>query len=52
MEKSGNVFRQFTNPAQIIERKDFGDLSDFDFDPYKKSHQAGFHSINFEDSQE
>ena len=52
VEKSGNVFRQFTNPAQIIDREDFGDLPDFDFDPYKKSHQSGFHSLNFEDSQE
>ena len=52
VEKSGNVFRQFTNPAQIIDKNDFGDLPDFDFDPYKKSHQSGFHSINFEDSQE
>ena len=52
IERSGNVFRKFSNPAQSIKIKDFENLPDFNFDPYKISKQTGFHSIHFYDSQE
>jgi len=52
VKKSGNVFRQLTNPAQIIDKNDFGNLPDFDFDPFKISNQSGFHTIQFGETQE
>ena len=52
VKKSGNVFRQLTNPAQIIDKNDFGSLPDFDFDPFKISNQSGFHTIQFGETQE
>ena len=52
VKKSGNVFRQLTNPAQIIDKNDFGNLPDFDFDPFKISNQSGFHTIQFRETQE
>ena len=52
MKKSGNVFRKLTNPAQIIDKDDFGDLPAFDFDPFKISNQSGFHTIQFGETQE
>ena len=52
VKKSGNVFRKLTNPAQIIDKDDFGDLPDFDFDPFKISNQSGFHTIQFGETQE
>ena len=52
VKKSGNVFRQLTNPAQIIDKNDFGNLPDFDFDPFMISNQAGFHTIQFGETQE
>jgi hypothetical protein len=52
VKKSGNVFRKLTNPAQIIDKNDFGNLPDFDFDPFKISNQSGFHTIQFGETQE
>ena len=52
VKKSGNVFRQLTNPAQIIDKNDFRNLPDFDFDPFKISNQSGFHTIQFRETQE
>ena len=52
VKKSGNVFRKLTNPAQIIDKDDFGNLPDFDFDPFKISNQSGFHTIQFGETQE
>ena len=46
VEKSGNVFRQFTNPAQIVDRHDFGDLPDFDFDPFYINTQSGIQTLD------
>ena len=51
VKKSGNVFRQLTNPAQIIDKNDFRNLPDFDFDPFKISNQSGFHTIQFRETQ-
>ena len=45
IEQSGNVFRQAFNPAHIIDVNELGNLSDFDFDPFKISSQSGFHTI-------
>ena len=52
IEKTGNVFRQIYNPAHIIKIDDFSNLSDFDFDSMKVSHQTGFHTIKFEEVQQ
>jgi len=52
VEKSGNVFRQVFNPAQIIDVNDLGNLPDFDFDAFKISNQSGFHTIELGTRQE
>ena len=49
VEKSGNVFRRLSSPAQIVKMEDFKDIPDFDYDPYKISNQTGFHTINFDE---
>ena len=49
VEKSGNVFRRLSSPAQIVKMEDFKDIPDFDHDPYKISNQTGFHTINFDE---
>ena len=52
VEKSGNVFRSISRPAQIVKTKDFEHLMDFEHDPYKISKQAGLHTINFLEESE
>ena len=52
VQKSGNVFRQIYNPAQIIKKEDFENLPAFNYDPFKISNQAGFHTINMLESVE
>ena len=52
VEKTGNVFRQLYNPAQIIKKEDFENLPDFNYDPFKISNQSGFHTINFQEGSE
>ena len=49
VEKSGNVFRRISNPAQIVKIEDFENIPEFNFDPYKISNQAGLHTINFDE---
>ena len=51
IDRTENVFRQLSNPADFVKKEDFKNISDFDYDPFKVSNQAGFHTINFhEDS--
>tara|TARA_B100000575_G_scaffold279586_1_gene268118 strand:+ start:70 stop:2295 length:2226 start_codon:yes stop_codon:yes gene_type:complete len=52
VEKTGNVFRQLYNPAQIVKKEDFENLPDFNYDPFKISNQSGFHTINFQEGSE
>ena len=52
VNKSGNVFRQIYNPAQVVKKEDFKDLPDFNYDPFKISRQSGFHTIDFRESAE
>ena len=52
VEKTGNVFRQIYNPAQIVKKEDFENLPDFNYDPFKISNQSGFHTINFKEDSE
>ena len=46
VNKSGNVFRQIYNPAQLVKKEDFKDLPDFNYDAFKISNQSGFHTID------
>ena len=41
VEKTGNVFRQIYNPAQIVKKEDFENLPDFNYDPFKISNLIG-----------
>ena len=52
VKKTGNVFRQIYNPAQIVKKEDFKDLPDFNYDPFKISNQTGFHTIKLEEDLE
>ena len=52
VERTGNVFRQIYNPAQIVKKEDFENLPDFNYDPFKISNQSGFHTINFKEGSE
>jgi hypothetical protein len=46
VNKSGNVFRQIYNPAQVVKKENFKDLPDFNYDAFKISNQSGFHTID------
>ena len=46
VNKSGNVFRQIYNPAQVVKKENFKDLPDFNYDAFKISNQIGFHTID------
>ena len=52
VKKTGNVFRQIYNPAQIVKKEDFKNLPDFNYDPFKISNQSGFHTIKLEEGSE
>ena len=52
VNKTGNVFRQIYNPAQIVKKEDFENLPDFNYDPFKISNQSGFHTIKLEEGSE
>ena len=52
IDRAENVFRQLSNPVSIVKKENFKNLSDFDFDPFKVSNQAGFHTINFIESSD
>jgi len=45
IEKSGNVFREMFQSADIVKLKDLEYISDFNYDPFKISNQTGFHTI-------
>ena len=52
VNKSGNVFRQVYNPAQLVKKEDFKDLPDFNYDAFKISNQSGFHTIDMREMVE
>jgi hypothetical protein len=52
VNKSGNVFRQIYNPAQVVKKENFKDLPDFNYDAFKISNQSGFHTIDMREMVE
>lgn len=52
VNKSGNVFRQIYNPAQVVKKENFKDLPDFNYDAFKISNQSGFHTIDMREMDE